>query len=83
MIKTRNLVQIRSHAQKYFQKLLQAKNSGLIGEGDYQLLMDGKRMTTGFGGAPSKVRMCAKVAPSSIGRERPSCLESAAHIFLP
>ena len=62
MIKTRNLVQIRSHAQKYFQKLLQAKNSGLIGEGDYQLLMDGKRMATGFVGAPAKVRMCAKVA---------------------
>ena len=46
MIKTRSLVQIRSHAQKYFQKLLQAKQAGLIGEGDYQLLMDGKRMAT-------------------------------------
>ncbi len=46
VIKTRSLAQIRSHAQKYFQKLLQAKQAGLIGEGDYQLLMDGKRMAT-------------------------------------
>lgn len=44
MIKTRTLVQIRSHAQKYFQKLVQVKQSGLL-RGD-KLLMDGKRMVT-------------------------------------
>ena len=56
MIETRSLVQIRSHAQKYFQKVQQAKQSGLsglTGEGDIQLLMDGKRMaTSGAVGCP-------------------------------
>lgn len=51
MIKTRSLVQIRSHAQKYFQKLVQAREHGLIAaeDTDSQLLMDGKRMATGCG----------------------------------
>ncbi|EWM25668.1 SANT/Myb domain protein [Nannochloropsis gaditana] len=47
---TRSLGQIRSHAQKYFQKVEQAKRSGRLGDGDFQLLMDGKRMVFSRGG---------------------------------
>jgi len=35
---------VRSHAQKYFQRITQAKESGRIGESDFQFMMDGKRM---------------------------------------
>jgi hypothetical protein len=35
---------VRSHAQKYFQRITQAKESGKIGENDFQFMMDGKRM---------------------------------------
>lgn len=44
LVKTRSLVQIRSHAQKYFQKLQQASDAGQATQDD-ELLMDGKRMS--------------------------------------
>lgn len=50
MLTTRSLGQIRSHAQKYFQKVEQAKRSGRLGDGAFQLLMDGKRMVFSRGG---------------------------------
>lgn len=62
MIPTRSLVQIRSHAQKYFQKLVQAKEHGIMDAADQEsmLLMDGKRMTTG--GGSKSVSACVSSA---------------------
>jgi hypothetical protein len=42
LIKTRTVVQIRTHAQKYFQKLAKAKQNGFEGE----ILMDGRSTFT-------------------------------------
>lgn len=42
LIKTRTVVQIRTHAQKYFQKLAKAKQNGFEGE----ILMDGRSSFT-------------------------------------
>jgi SHAQKYF class myb-like DNA-binding protein len=51
MVKSRTLVQIRSHAQKYFQKLSTVRENGTD---DQQLLMDGKR--TSAAAIPPRVR---------------------------
>lgn len=53
LIKTRTVVQIRTHAQKYFQKLAKAKKNGSHGD----LLMESsrfKKVGTAQGGAGRK-----------------------------
>lgn len=42
LIKSRTVVQIRTHAQKYFQKLAKARQNGEVTEGDHHFNMEGR-----------------------------------------
>lgn len=80
MLTTRSLGQIRSHAQKYFQKVEQAKRSGRLGDGDFQLLMDGKRMVFSRGGRRPTGASNALVQEAGVSRDKrraTGCDESA------
>lgn len=63
VIKTRTVVQIRTHAQKYFQKLAKAKQSGFSGE----ILMDGRSTFTVPAKKRSNKRRVSHLRASSAG----------------
>jgi SHAQKYF class myb-like DNA-binding protein len=60
LIKTRTVVQIRTHAQKYFQKLAKAKKNGHHGD----LLLENSRFGKRVRGGPALMVRAALVSSS-------------------